>query len=104
MRQTEADLLLIRTDRLLRRWLVAGIVVMALVPAARGHSQWIGWLPYWLLLAPALSLALLHRLRLASLQRRLMRRPQRAATRPRRQASRPRPTLRRTLQVALLGH
>jgi len=104
MHTTEADLLLQSTDRLLRRWLALGVLAVLLLPAARGHSQWIGWLPYWLLVAPMLSLVLLHRLRIAAFRRRLLRRPRRAATRSRRQASRPRPSLRQALQVALHGH
>ena len=103
MHQTQADLLLQRTDRLLRSWLAAGAVALLLIPAARGHSQWIGWLPYWLLLAPSLSLAMLHRVRLAALRHRLLRGARRRPQRPRRQASRPRPTLRQTLQIALHG-
>ncbi|MFA5683790.1 MAG: hypothetical protein WCZ65_00360 [Lysobacteraceae bacterium] len=50
---------------LLRRWLLLGALAVLLLPAARGHSAWVGWLPYWLAVAPALSLALceLHRRR-----------------------------------------
>jgi hypothetical protein len=40
-----------------RAWLVAGVLLLALVPGARGHAQWLGWLPFWLLVAPLLVLA-----------------------------------------------
>ncbi len=50
--------------RLLHGWIGAGLLLLTCVPAARGHSQLIGWLPYWCLLAPLLSLALLERRRL----------------------------------------
>jgi hypothetical protein len=54
-----------RLARTLWQWLALGALVMALVPAARGPVQLLGYLPFWLVLAPGLSLALLHRHALA---------------------------------------
>ncbi len=42
-----------------RHWLGWGLMLTILLPAARGYSQWIGWVPYWLLAAPLLCLAAL---------------------------------------------
>lgn len=39
------------------RWLVLGVIAVALVPAARTTHAWIGWLPFWLVCAPMLVLA-----------------------------------------------
>ncbi|MGQ0799193.1 MAG: hypothetical protein ACT4NL_03645 [Pseudomarimonas sp.] len=44
---------------LLVHWLTAGIALVVLLPAARSHSLWIGWLPYWLVAAPLLCLAII---------------------------------------------
>lgn len=52
-------------DAILRLWLTFGLAALAL-PGALQHNHYIGWLPYWLCLAPAFSLALLHRRRLAA--------------------------------------
>jgi hypothetical protein len=40
-----------------RAWFAAGLLLVALVPAARGSAELLGWLPFWLLLAPLLVLA-----------------------------------------------
>jgi hypothetical protein len=48
-------------DRSLRTWLLLGLLAVLVLPQARGYSEWIGWLPFWLLAWPAMSLALLHR-------------------------------------------
>jgi len=47
--------------RLLWQWLALGLLAVALFPAARGDLALMGWLPFWLLLAPASGLAVLHR-------------------------------------------
>ena len=47
---------------LLVHWLTAGIVLVVLLPAARSYSLWVGWLPYWLVAAPLLCLAIIDRL------------------------------------------
>jgi len=39
------------------RWLALGLLAIALSPAARGTHAWLGWLPFWLVCAPALVLA-----------------------------------------------
>ena len=53
-----------RLERLLRRLLGAGLLLVLALPAARGHSQWLGALPLWLLAMPAASWWALHRFRL----------------------------------------
>jgi hypothetical protein len=53
-------------------WLVFGAVVMALIPQARGMQPLLGWLPFWLVVAPLLDLAFVHRLRLLSASRALV--------------------------------
>ena len=52
-------------DTTLRLWFSLGLLAL-FVPGAMSHNHYIGWLPYWLCLAPAVSLALLHRHRLAA--------------------------------------
>lgn len=51
---------------LLRAWLSVGVVLLILLPPSQWHNAAIGWLPYWLMAAPAISLALLQRRRLAA--------------------------------------
>lgn len=46
---------------LLRAWLSLGVLVLLLTPVSAWHSHSIGWLPYWCVVAPSLSLALLRR-------------------------------------------
>lgn len=54
---------------LLRGWLALGLLALALLPAARGFSQAVGWLPFWLVLAPLSMLAVVeHRRAAAALQ------------------------------------
>lgn len=48
----------------LRRIAIAGAVLVLALPAARGHSQWFGALPLWLLAMPLSSLWALHGFRL----------------------------------------
>lgn len=51
--------------RSLRSALVLGVLlVLLLLPAARGDSQWLGWWPLWLVAMPATALCALHRFRL----------------------------------------
>lgn len=45
---------------LLREVTVLGAVLVLLVPAARGSSEWLGWLPLWLLAMPALACWVAH--------------------------------------------
>ena len=51
-------------ERGLRLALLTGLVLVLLLPAARGHSDWLGWLPMWLVGMPAMALWSLHRFRL----------------------------------------
>ena len=90
------------TELALWCWLVFGAVVMALIPQARGVQSLVGWLPFWLVVAPLLDLAFVHRHRLLSASRAVLVR--RARRRPRLsiQANRLRRTRRSTVlrQVA----
>jgi hypothetical protein len=52
---------------LLWRLLWLGATTVLLLPAARGHSEWLGWLPLWLVGMPATALWALHRFRLPRL-------------------------------------
>jgi hypothetical protein len=47
-------------------WLGLGAVASLLLPALRGYNVYVGWLPFWLLAAPAVLLGLTHRDRLAA--------------------------------------
>ncbi len=53
-----------RLDLWLRRSVWMGCALLLLLPAARGHSQWLGWLPLWLLGMPLAAWWALHRFRL----------------------------------------
>ena len=55
-------------DTALRLWLTFGLLAL-FVPGALQQNHYIGWLPYWLCLAPAMSLALMHRRRLVRVLR-----------------------------------
>lgn len=48
------------------RWFAVGAIACLLSPALRGYNVYIGWLPFWLVAAPVVVLALLHRARLAA--------------------------------------
>jgi hypothetical protein len=50
-----------RLSRLLWQWLTLGVLAMALFPGTRGYGIWLGWLPFWMLIAPVLALSVLHR-------------------------------------------
>ncbi len=51
-------------ERGLRLALVTGLVLVALLPMARASSDWLGWLPLWLVGMPGVALWSLHRFRL----------------------------------------
>ena len=51
-------------ERPLRAVLILGAALVLALPAARGYSQWLGWLPLWLLGMPAMAWWALHRFRL----------------------------------------
>lgn len=60
------------TELALWCWLVFGAVVVALIPQARGMQSAVGWLPFWLVIAPLLDLVFVHRQRLLSASRALV--------------------------------
>jgi len=51
-------------ERILRLVLLTGVALVLLLPAARGQSDGLGWLPMWLVGMPAVALWSLHRFRL----------------------------------------
>ncbi|WP_028919960.1 hypothetical protein [Pseudoxanthomonas suwonensis] len=51
-------------QRALRYGFAAGLLGVCLVPQLRGSSEWIGWLPLWLVGMPAAAWWALHRFRL----------------------------------------
>ncbi len=42
-----------------RVWLALGSVALLCLPGLRGDSTWIGWLPFWLVVAPLADLLIL---------------------------------------------
>lgn len=50
--------------RCVRQVALAGLALVLVWPAARGYSQWIGWLPLWLLGMPLTAWWALYRFRL----------------------------------------
>lgn len=56
----------------LKFWLAIGATLITFVPAARTDHEWIGWLPFWLVLAPASSLAVAYRQPLTDLAKRIL--------------------------------
>ena len=54
----------VHLDRALRRLVVAGVALVLLVPLARASTDWLGWLPLWLVGMPAVAWWALHRFRL----------------------------------------
>ena len=42
-------------------WFACGLVALLAFPALRGSSAMVGWLPFWLVIAPLIDLALLRR-------------------------------------------
>jgi len=53
-----------RLDRGLRQLVLFGLIAVLLLPAARGYSAWLGWMPLWLLGMPLAGWWALHRFRL----------------------------------------
>lgn len=90
-----------RLARTLWQWLALGFIATLVLPAARGPAYLLGNLPFWLLVAPALALLVLHRHALAAAWRTvLVRAPRRrrrsgAGQARRRQGTRIQPQLRR---------
>ena len=50
-----------RLARTLWQWLALGAVMLLAWPAARGQTAWLGWAPYWAVVAPAIALAVAYR-------------------------------------------
>ncbi|MBV6808642.1 hypothetical protein KWH19_02070 [Xanthomonas campestris pv. pennamericanum] len=63
-----------RVLRPVRQIALAGLALVLVWPAARGSSEWIGWLPLWLVGMPMLAWWSLHRFALPSLATRGVRR------------------------------
>ena len=55
-----------RLTRTLWQWLALGALALLAWPAARGHTEWLGWAPYWAVVAPAIGLVVAYRERLFS--------------------------------------
>lgn len=53
-----------RLARTLWQWLALGALALLAWPAARGQTPWLGWGPYWAVIAPLLALAVAYRHRL----------------------------------------
>lgn len=53
-----------RVLRGIRQVALAGLALVLVWPAARGSSEWLGWLPMWLVGMPCLAWWSLHRFRL----------------------------------------
>lgn len=59
---------------MLRRALLGGLALVALVPAARGSNPWLGWMPLWLVLMPACALWVAEGLPMPRVSRAMLRR------------------------------
>jgi len=53
-----------RVLRPVRQIALAGLALVLVWPAARGHSEWLGWWPLWLVGMPMTAWWALHRFRL----------------------------------------
>ncbi|HEX7914336.1 hypothetical protein [Rudaea sp.] len=66
--------------RIAQAWLVLGCLAVLCVPALRGRSEWLGWLPLWLVIVPATQLLILRWRSLLATSRRVWNRmPRRRA-------------------------
>ena len=61
-------------DSALRHAVILGTLAVLLIPAARGSSQWLGWLPLWLVGMPLTAWWSLRRVPLPQLAMRMPRR------------------------------
>jgi hypothetical protein len=50
-----------RLESALRRLVAWGAIAVVVLPAARGHNDWFGWMPLWLLGMPLSAWWALHR-------------------------------------------
>jgi hypothetical protein len=53
-------------------WFAGGMLALLAVPSLRGFNASIGWLPFWLVVAPLIDLALVRRAWLAATSRALL--------------------------------
>ena len=58
-----------RIEALLWVWLALGAALVVLAPGLRSVDAQFGWLPYWLIVAPLLDLALINHQRLSATAR-----------------------------------
>lgn len=86
---TELDHFHQRATILLSGWISLGLLTMLVLPATRGFNEWVGWLPFWLLLAPISSLLVLQRSRVVQWLRAKLARPALQRRRHAAQARRP---------------
>src|SRR5512144_738507 len=42
-------------------WLITGVAALVCIPELRGSDPLVGWLPFWLVVAPAIDLVVLRR-------------------------------------------
>ena len=61
-------------DSALRQAVILGTLAVLLIPAARGNSEWLGWLPLWLVGMPLAAWWSLRRFPLPEVALRLPRR------------------------------
>jgi hypothetical protein len=53
-------------------WLTFGATLTVLSPDVRAYHAQLGWLPFWLVLAPLINLIVIHRQRLAAASKALL--------------------------------
>ena len=58
-------------DAVLRHAVILGTLAILFIPAARGGSEWFGWLPLWLVGMPVAAWWALHRFRVPTVLRRV---------------------------------
>ena len=68
-------------DSALRQAVILGTLAVLLIPAARGNSEWLGWLPLWLVGMPLAAWWSLRRFPLPEVALRLPRRRREQARR-----------------------
>lgn len=71
-------------------WFACGFAALLLFPELRGRGQWFGWLPFWLVVAPLIDLAVIRRDWLVATSRAVLVRARRRRRRVPQQARRPR--------------
>jgi hypothetical protein len=58
-------------------WFIVGCAALICIPVLRGYDPLVGWLPFWLVIAPAIDLAVLHRRSLIAIANNLLARVKR---------------------------